>query len=457
MRLRKKLAVILAALILGSAVMSGCEKGSLPDNNSQTEVSSDESVSSAASENTSTGETPAFKEVDETEKINYGINAFSSELFKTEYAKSNSADNVFLSPYSVYTALSMLNNAAKGSTLNEMNNMLGGNFPNKAVNGNPVSVDGLNTFFKNYINLPIGDASTFKTANSIWIMQRDNVKIRDSFINTTKECYNAEIFNEPYGDSTVDKINGWVDENTDHMIKKMLSPKSITPDTVSVLLNAVAFDGKWTAPYEESDVEKNTFHNADNSESQVDFMYSDEHNYIDDNGKATGFVKTYKGDEDHSFCFIALLPNESIGIDKYIEEELTDEKFKECFYKSTSGEVHAALPKFKFDTSYNLNSLADMGIPTAFSPSADFSGFAESENGNIYISEVIHKAHVEVDEKGTKAAASTAIIMEDNAMEAEPEYYTVTLDRPFVFAIYDYDNEMPLFIGAVRALENSPE
>ena len=95
--------------------------------------------------------------------------------------------------------------------------------------------------------------------------------------------------------------------------------------------------------------------------------------------------------------------------------------------------------------------------PNVFGVVEDFSGFAESENGNIYISEVIHKAHVEVDEKGTKAAASTAIIMKDNAMEAEPEYYTVTLDRPFVFAIYDYDNEMPLFIGAVRALENSPE
>lgn len=456
--MKKTIAIILCAMLAGSSALSlsGCSKASISDYPDIIDVSKieDSDIQSGAE----TYETPTEELIydEDSDGLNQGLYIFSAELFRRAYENRNEGDNVFLSPLSVYTAFSMLDNGAAGETDQEIRNVLGGGFglDNPAAcfpDFRPPSTNALNSFFKNYMNTLGGDETKFTMANSVWLMKRDDIHPNESFISSAEEFYNAEIFNEAANSSTVDKINGWVSKNTDKMIEQILSPDDITSDTVSILLNAVAFDGKWEETYEESDVWEEVFTNFDGSESKVEFMHSKEERYIND-GNAQGFIKYYQSDSDseNKYCFIAILPNEDIGIDKYVESCLTDELFKNCYDNAIDITVRTSMPKFKFDTSYSLSSdLYDMGMKSAFDINkADFSNMATSDNGNISIGQVLHKAHIEVDEKGTKAAAVTGIIAETNAMSPASSC-RVILDRPFLFAIYDYENEIPMFIGAM--------
>ena len=458
----------LSILLAGGMILS---LGGCGNDEPTTEPSSREPVVSAASSSEDDSKVNSDSETDtdivgtldkptavnlsekDEEKINYGINRFNAELFKREFEKrEDKSDNVFLSPLSVYTALSVLDNGAAGETRSELNALLGGIYPDGKSSGNPVELDKLNSYFGNYIKGLGGENTKFNMANSVWVMKRDDVKLNDVFGNNISEFYSAEIFNED-ADKAVGSINSWVSDKTDKMIRQILTDGDISNDTVEVLLNAVAFDGKWKKEYEKDDVREDTFNNYDGSKSKVDFMYSTEDYYFsDDNAK--GFIKDYQSDGDKQYSFVGVLPNEDIGIDEYVKKYFDDSTINDYVENSISADVETSLPKFSFDTKYTLNgTLEDMGMNKSFSPSeADFTNIAEANN-KIYVSKVFHKAHIEVDEKGTKAAAVTAIIMEDNCiMTDENEVYEVYLDRPFLFAIYDRQEKMPLFIGTVCSL-----
>ncbi len=467
--MKKTIAIILCAFLAGSAAvsLSGCSDDRLtpPQPTDSQILTPPQSI-----DEEETGDTPLYDDSEiqsaknlsdeERENITDALSIFSVKLFKEEFKKKNQEDNVLLSPLSVYTAFSMLDNGAAGQTDQEIRNALGGGFDrdDPAASYPDLRVpetDELNGFFKNYMSTLGGEETKFTMANSVWLMKREDLHPKESFLNTAVDFYNAEIFYEEADDSAVEKINNWVSDNTDRMINGILSPGSLKPESISVLLNAAAFDGKWQKEYSEDDVWEDTFTNYDGSESKAEFMHSDELSYIDTEN-ANGFIKYYRGDTDgeERYCFMALLPDEEIGIDGYIENYLTDTTFKDCYDDADKIKVHASMPKFSFDTFYNISeSLSDMGINAAFdNDGADFSNMADLDGGNISIGGVIHKAHIEVDEKGTKAAAVTGIMMETNAAVAEEDYVEVDLDRPFVFAIYDYENNIPMFIGAVTGL-----
>ena len=456
--MKKTIAIILCALLAGSAAvsLSGCSDARLTPPQSINEEE--------------TGDTPLYddsethsaKELsdEERENVKNALSAFSVKLFKEEYKKGDRQENVLLSPLSVYTDFSMLDNGAAGQTDREIRNVLGGCFDwDNPASSSPdfkaPESDELNGFFKDYMSTLGGEETKFTMANSVWLMKRDDLHTKKSFLDAAVDFYNAEIFNENADNAAEDKINDWVSDNTDKMIDSILAPNSLTPETVSILLNAAAFDGKWQKEYSEGDVREDTFTNYDGSQSEAEFMHSDEWSYIDTEN-ANGFIKYYRGDTDceERYCFMALLPDEDIGIDKYTESFLTDTTFKQCYDSAVDIKVHASMPKFSFDTFYNLTeSLHDMGINTAFDiSSADFSNMATLDSGNISVGGVVHKAHIEVDEKGTKAAAVTGVFIMSNGAAIEEEYVEVVLNRPFVFAIYDYENNIPLFIGAVTSL-----
>ena len=440
--------IIFSVLLAGSTIflLAGCDTAV-----TESEPSGEQPVVSIAE---STADKPAVPQIDtaEKEKIRYGINRFTAELFKSEYGKrDNESDNVFLSPLSVYTALSVLDNGAAGDTQSELNALLGGIYPDGKSSGNAVETDTLNKYFKEYMSGLGGDSTKFNMANSVWVMKRDDIKINDVFKNNVSEFYSADIFNEN-ADKAVGSINKWVRAKTDKMIDGILNNGDITPDTVAVLLNAVAFDGQWEKEYDENSVLDDVFHNYDGSASSTDFMYSTEKYYFsDDNAK--GFIKDYKSDNDKKYSFIAVLPNEDVGIDKYITEYFDEDTICDYAENAISVDVHTSLPKFSFDTYYRLNeTLSNMGMNTAFDAgTADFTNLAESDS-KIFVGKVIHKAFVDVNEKGTKAAAATAITMFDEVEIGNEEVYEVYLDRPFLFAIYDSTENVPVFIGTVNSL-----
>lgn len=383
-----------------------------------------------------------------------GINDFSVQLLR-ESAKEG--ENDLVSPLSVYTALAMQTGGAANETFEEMNRVLSGGTKQ-------LPMDDIDAFMHNYIeNINGGDI--LHTANSIFVMDNPGLHMKQTFIDSIRNNYFAEVFNGPANNDTVDKINGWVNENTHEMIPTILPPDSLSEDTMSVLLNAVAFEAEWANQFEKSDIRTKNFTNIDGTTSKADYLCGEADYYISDE-HSVGFIKTYKGRRAWSderaqivdyerYGFVAILPDEDMGVDGYLAQ-MDDATIKELVDARSYNEVDVELPKFSYDCTYNMNKpLAALGMPTAFDANnADFSNMATHNDGNIYISSIIHKTFIDLDENGTKAAAVTAIIDEINSvMPMDKEL--IKLDRPFIYAIYDMNNDVPVFVGTVKKLANT--
>jgi len=355
---------------------------------------------------------------------------FTVEAFKRAYAEK-AGRNCMVSPLSVMLALSMTANGANGETLAEIEKMFG------------MNMSDLNESVSAYADsLPSAGKTKLNVANSIWY--RDRLTVLDGFLDVNKRYYGAAVQKSAFDGKTLAEINNWVKDNTDGMIDKIID--EIPNEAVMYLINAIAFDGKWEEEYEERQVRESNFYAYDGSTQTAEMMYSGENIYIEDN-YAAGFIKPYKGG---NYSFAALLPNEGVSIDEYAAG-LTGESLLKTLGNRSYEEVSAGLPKFKSDYGIEMSSLLKaMGVKAAFDETAaDFSKLGTSPNGNIYISEVLHKTFIEVDEKGTKAAAVTAVAARDNAMHIVK---TVVLDRPFVYAIIDNSTNLPIFIGVLTSV-----
>ncbi len=383
--------------------------------------------------------------------VNDGMNDFSAQVFKRSYEKGT---NTLVSPLSIYTALAMLENGADNETKQEMLQMLG---------GGDNSVESINEYMKKYI-ATINGGGILNTANSMYIMDRNDVDINSAFTEEIRKDYFAEVFREPANNATVKKINDWVKLNTKDMINKVIEEDSLTPDKLALLLNAVSFKAKWSEQYESWDISKSVFHNYDGTTCETDFLYGDEYSYISDE-LSEGFIKYYdttiedektgKWRRDEEYAFVAILPNEGVSVDDYIAQ-MNDSTIRQLVDSRKYEDCTTIMPKFKYECSFNMSeTLQNMGMKTAFDKKhADFSKLAESKFGNnVYVNSVIHKTFIELDENGTKAAAVTVVDINCDTAVAPPEK-TIKLDRPFIYVIYDTKNSVPVFIGTVCDLTN---
>lgn len=358
---------------------------------------------------------------------------FAVRLFKENVAESDG--NVMISPLSVMLALAMTANGADGETKTQMEKVLAGG----------MSAETLNEYLKGYVEgLPSDKKYKLSVANSIWFIDNENrLKVKEDFLQKNAGYYNAQIYKAVFDSSTLKDINGWVKSNTDGMIKNIID--RIEPDTIMYLINAIAFDAEWNEKYEKNNISDGTFKAENGQKKQAKMMSSTEGKYIE-TSDAQGFIKDYK---DGKYSFVALLPNEGIGIDDYVESLKYNELLEEV-NNPESTQVHAYVPKFSCEYSVSLKKiLGEMGMVSAFdSVKADFSALGESANGNIFIGDVIHKTYISVDESGTKAGAATVVEMRNGSAPLEPKI--VRLDRPFVYMIMDNSTGLPIFIGAVR-------
>ncbi|MCL2167390.1 MAG: serpin family protein [Clostridiales bacterium] len=362
---------------------------------------------------------------------------FSVDLFKRSVTDK---ENALLSPLSVMLALAMTANGADGDTLTQMEATLGGGIP----------LAKLNEYLYEYARkLPSTEKSKLKVANSLWFRDDgDSLQVQADFLQKNADYFGAEAYSAAFDSQTVKDINNWVKSNTDGMIDAILS--EINSLDLLFLINAVVFDAEWQNVYFAEDVRKSDFTNMDGAIRNVDFMYSSEYSYLDD-GRATGFLKPYAND---SYSFAALLPNEGISIREYIES-LTGEGFLDTLRRKQDVLVFTSMPKFSYNYTISLiETLRALGIRDAFDETiADFGSMAATTlgNGNIYISQVLHKTFIAVDELGTKAGAVTMVAAASGGtMPVEPKI--VNLDRPFVYAIIDNATNLPVFIGALMSL-----
>ncbi len=367
--------------------------------------------------------------------------SFAVCLFKETVKQRENDSNQLISPLSVMLALAMTANGAKGETLEEMEEVLGG-----------LSVDELTAALKSYVeHLPENEKYKLYLANSIWFRDdSDRLTVKEDFLAEGREYFDAEIRKEPFDGGTLNDINGWVEDKTDGMVKNILD--EIPESAVMYLINALFFDAVWEYPYEDYQVFDGEFYTLDGSVKLVKMMESYEFRYISDD-YAKGFIKNYK---DGKYAFVALLPNEGTDIYDYVET-LDAERLYGTLSDVKSYTVKTSLPQFSYSYDIEMSPiLSELGMKAAFDDgSADFSDMAVSNRGNISISRVIHKTFIDVSQRGTRAAASTVVEPTDGCLGEYEGAVNVTLDRPFVYMIIECESKQPLFMGTVIDFENA--
>ena len=357
---------------------------------------------------------------------------FGVRLFQ---ASVEQGKNTLISPLSVLYALAMTANGADGNTLAQMEQVLG------------METEELNSFMRAYLDLlPESKVYKLSLANSIWFKDDPRFQVEQSFLQTNADYYGADAYKAAFDEATRNDINNWVKEHTDGMIPEILD--EIPEDAVMYLVNALAFDAEWQEIYEAHQVWKGEFCLEDGTPRTVDLMHSEENRYLEDE-LATGFIKYYK---DKQYAFAALLPNEGVTVQEYVDS-LTGEHLKKLLSNPEKVTVFATMPKFETEYSVEMSeALMEMGMTDAFDYRiSDFSrlGTYDSDGLNICINRVLHKTFISVSEKGTRAGAATAVEMVAEGALLIEDYKTVTLDRPFVYMLIDCQTNLPFFIGTM--------
>ena len=368
--------------------------------------------------------------LDDLSSQNADITDFAIRLFK---ASEESGKNTLISPLSVLCALAMTANGAEEETLAQMEEVLG------------METEELNLYLYSYMqNLPRGEKYKLSLANSIWFTEDERFTVNQDFLQTNADYYGADIYKAPFDKQTLKDINNWVKQNTDDMIPEILD--KIPDEAIMYLVNALAFEAEWMEIYEKQQVRDGKFTKEDGTKQDVEFMYSTEGTYLEDEN-AIGFKKYYKGGK---YAFVAMLPNEGVSVSEYIAS-LNGESLNALLSNPQYGTVHTSMPKFETEYTVEMTEiLKGMGMTEAFDMyNADFEGLGTSTAGNIYISRVLHKTFISVGEKGTKAGAATVVEMADGAAAEPQEPKEVYLDRPFVYMLIDCENNIPFFIGTM--------
>lgn len=355
-------------------------------------------------------------------------NGFALNIFK-QLNEEDMKNNVFISPFSISTALAMTYNGAETTTKEAMSSVLGfGDLDRSTVNEN----------YKNLLNY-LGNVDKkveLNIANSIWI--KEGVHIKDEFLNTNTNNFNAKVTELDFSkDSSVTTINSWISDTTKGKIEKMLT-QPIDPMVVMYLINAIYFKGQWSDEFDPKRTSEGTFTAYDGKKQVVPMM------------NRNGSVQYKKGEDykavrlpygDGKVSMYLVLPDKDIN--SFIKK--FDQDRWEGIRNGVASveDVQLQIPKFKLEYGIKqLNeSLKALGMAEAFSDRADFSGI----NDNVSISSVMHKAVIEVDEKGSEAAAVTVVEIKTTSAIMDP--ITFIANKPFMFIIADDTTGTILFIG----------
>lgn len=362
--------------------------------------------------------------------MNKIIADWTKALSQFEYSND---ENCVCSSYSLVVLLALLANGADGKTLKELTKSLGGHKTSE-----------LNSIIRD-LSESLSENGQFISSNVVCTSSDYRDKILKNYEQLIRENFDAEIFAATNDTSLTNLVNNWVNEKTLGMIPSLVD--SLDDDIKAVLMNALAFNGTWLEEYSENEItEKVVFHNSDGSEGEVTMLTHDEETYVEDK-RVIGFIKEYDG---FNYSFMGILPKAE-GPDA-MKDALKHIDIQDLYTHSKWGQVITSLPEFEVTTSQDLTSLLkEEGINRAFSDEAEFGNMVSSSD--LKIDTVLQKAYIKVDRKGTEAAAVTAALMRCmSALPTEDEPITITLDRPFIYAVVNNSTGIPVFMGVVNKL-----
>ncbi len=365
-----------------------------------------------------------------------GNNQFAFDLY---HKLSGKEGNLFLSPYSISTALAMTSAGARGKTAEEMTNVL--HFPAQEEL-HPTMAALIRT-----INVGGGKkGSELSTANALW--GAPGYPFRPEFLNLARREYGAELRNldfagDPEGARRT--INGWVERATKDKIKDLIARGVLDAGTRLVLTNAIYFKGTWERPFRKEGTRDEDFR-ASGGKVAARMMHQKAHSGYVETDELQALEMPYAGKD---LALLVLLPKKDdlSGLEKTLNAEFV----AHLVASLTQQDVLVSLPKFKTTAQFELaDTLKSMGMPLAFSGQADFSGLTLSQEP-LMLSAVIHKAFVDVNEEGTEAAAATAVAVTVASAVVRPKPVPVfRADHPFVYLIRDRRNGSVLFVGRLE-------
>jgi serpin B len=348
--------------------------------------------------------------------------------------------NLFFSPYSISTAIAMTEAGAKGKTATQINQVFSFTLP-------PASLHP--AFAQLTDQLTDAQGYQLSIANRLWA-QKD-FPLLSPFVKTTQDFYRAPIESLNFANAAEasGKINAWVAERTQNQIKDLVSPDALSDCTRLVLTNAIYFKGNWLNQFDSGKTKNEPFTLASGEKQQVPMMFQSQTFGYAEFENLQVLEMPYQGNK---LSLVILLPANPDGLPK-LEGALTAAKLQEWLSFSHGRKVLVYVPKFTFEQSFNLNDvLSKMGMADAFSYQpgvANFSGISDKDN--LYVSDVIHKAFVEVYEEGSKAAAATAVEIcgRERACPkaAPPKPPVFRADRPFLFLIRERESGTIIFMG----------
>jgi len=369
-----------------------------------------------------------------------GNSEFAFELLKE---LSADAENVFFSPYSISLALAMTYAGAKGTTETQMGDVLHFNPTGQGIHPILNWLD-LQLDERDQVSPPSeGDGFELSVANAVW--GQEGYGFLEDYLDTLAVNYGAglqliDFTGNPEGSRIT--INDWVSDETGGKVEDLLPPTAIDADTRLVLANAIYFKAPWLKPFDEAETRNEPFTTLAGPSVAVPMMQRDETcPYARfDIGQAVELP--YNGEK---VAMLLLVPDE--GQYETFEAGLDIDRYEGIVAALQDQRVDLDLPKFGFSYDVALpNHLKDLGMTDAFMPgAADFSGMNGSRE--LFISDVLHKAFITVNEAGTEAAAATAVVVSPTADLGTP--VVLTIDRPFLFVIRDIPTGIILFVGRV--------
>jgi len=374
------------------------------------------------------------RELTSTEKalVNSG-NSFGYELFH-EVVRAEKDKNIFISPLSVSMALAMTYNGAAGETEEAMRTTLG--FAS-------LTREQVNEAFKSLVALllSLDPQIQLQIANSIWY--RQGYTVQPEFVSLNRNFFAALVqgldFNDPNAPNI---INAWVDQNTNGKIKKIIG--QIDSLTVMFLINAIYFKGTWTYQFDKAKTQEDWFSRPDGVRVPCKMMVQTNAHFLYHSTDELQIIDLPYGRGLYSMTII--LPRPHVNVDSLIVR-LDAATLAQWVGSLREQQGTLYLPKLKLEYELLMNDvLKAMGMAIAFSRGADFSRMFV-EKLDLYISRVLHKTFVQVDEEGTEAAAVTAV--EISLTSAGPNGFIMRVDRPFVFLIRENHSQTVLFAGKI--------
>jgi serpin B len=380
---------------------------------------------------------PSSPAADQAEAVN-GSNAFAVDL----YAQlSKQPGNLFFSPESISTAFGMAYAGARGQTATQMQQVFHFTLPPDRLHpAMGALLAGMNAQHKDY-ELHVADA--------LWAQQDSNFE--ESYLKLVQSDYGAGLHKVNFKispDTVRATINAWVEKQTNDKIKDLIGQGALNTSTRLVLTNAIYFKGDWQDPFDAQATQKDEFHLSATQWVMTPMMHRTGGYRYYDGGTFQALELPYAGNE---ISMVVLLPKQTDGLTA-LEQSFTSGVAGEWIQKlEPVDKVILTLPSFTMTQQFELSgALSAMGMAQAFSGSADFSGMTGKPEFSI--SAAIHKAYIDVNEKGTEAAAATAVVMYATAMRREapePPPIVFRADHPFLFILLDTKSGSMLFLGRV--------